>query len=984
VAFDRHPSLAAAIVAASDDGVVALDEAGTIVSCNAAAARFLGTTPGALEGTTWPDPPPRARRRRSAGSRALLLEVTVTDVETADRRVQVLRLRPIPSPDPAEPQADAALLDAFPDGTDGAFLVTSPVGDVLHVTRGAEGLFGRSAEAIRTAGDPVELLVHPDDRDEVRAIVTGPASAPYQAVYRTLRDDGTVRWVRQCGFPVADGEGGPPRIVATLEDVTEQQQERDLLTHTLRLLRQTVSSLQEGVLVVETVDPEWPILSANPAARRMFGYSEGELVGSSAALLHEAEEVFVRCRNEALASLEAWGVHRDTLPLRRADGSLFRAGCTLAWLDPDQGSESGVVLVVHDLSEAERAEADLRASEERFRLIAESIDDVFWIASADRSTIEYVSPAYETVFGRPPAELYRDPEAWVQYLAEEDRERVTAGLARQVDGHYEEEYRIRRPDGEVRWIWSRAFPVRDPGGAVRRIIGVAEDITERKRAEERFVALSSEISDVLYVLDAWGEVRFTSPSVRHTLGYTPEEFRGSNILALVHEEDRERVRAQLRAIADGATESSRALYRMRTRGGEVLHVESIARNLLANPAVDGIVVTTRDVTERLELEEQLLQSRKMEAIGRLAGGIAHDFNNLLTVIRAETDLLLLDLPDDDPHRPDVETIQSTGDRAALLTSQLLAFSRDQVLRPRIVDLSQVVRGMGSLLSRIIGEDLQVVEELADDLPPIRVDPAQLEHVIINLAVNARDAMPTGGTLTLVTALDPVGPDAAESLGIAPGRYVTLRVTDTGVGMDESTRRRIFEPFFTTKPTGQGTGLGLAMAHGVILQSGGGIQVQSRPGEGSTFTLRFPAVDAGEPELPEARADPVPLLGAVNGAVLLVEDDDDVRHATTRILQRAGLTVVGVGGGEDALALLGKGKLDLVLTDLVLPEMDGRELIDRIRTDHPELPIVVMSGYAAGSPGRRGDLPREVDFIRKPFNPPALIRTVQRNLEGGNG
>jgi signal transduction histidine kinase/CheY-like chemotaxis protein len=423
---------------------------------------------------------------------------------------------------------------------------------------------------------------------------------------------------------------------------------------------------------------------------------------------------------------------------------------------------------------------------------------------------------------------------------------------------------------------------------------------------------------------------------------------------------------------------------MRTRAGDVLHVESIARNLLANPAVDGIVVTTRDVTERLELEEQLVQSQKLEAIGRLAGGIAHDFNNLLTVIRAETDLLLLDLPDDDPRRPDVETIQSTGDRAALLTSQLLAFSRDQVLRPRVVDLSAVVRGMGSLLSRIIGEDLQVVEELPDDLPPVRVDPAQLEHVIINLAVNARDAMPTGGTLTLATALDPVGPETAESLGIAPGRYVMLRVSDTGVGMDESTRRRIFEPFFTTKPTGQGTGLGLAMAHGVILQSGGDIQVQSRPGEGSAFTLRFPAVEAGEREPAAAPADPVPLLGAVNGAVLLVEDDEDVRHATTRILQRAGLTVVGVERAEDALALLGKGRLDLLVTDLVLPEMSGRSLVDRVRREHPELPIVAMSGYAAESPGRRGDLPREVDFIQKPFSPSALVRTVQRNLGRGNG
>ncbi len=976
--FRDRPSLAAAALDASPEGILVLDGHGVVVSANAAARALLGED---VEGSRLELPSDGILETGSPTAPTPPLTVRSTTVSDDGRSLTVATLRPLEEANQV-PHAPAVRerLEDFVDQARGVFFLSSLDARVRYMSPGAEEFLGRSRREILEAEDPLSI-VHPDDREEVAAVLADPDRAPYSLQYRVVRPDGVVRRIRQRGFPVTDAEGHTRRIVGTLEDVTDQWEERELLTHTLRLLQRTVSSLQEAVLVVDTGDPDVTVLSANPAAARIFGHDREALVGSSARALFPDAPAFDAFLAEARRTLLARGVFQTTGPLRRADGTEFPAEQTVAWLDPEQGLAGGVVSVVRDLSEQRRAETELRRSEERFRLIAERIDDVFWISSVDKSRMEYVSPAYESVWGRPVEDLYRDPTAWAEFLVEEDRERVLASLDRQRDGSYEEEYRIRRPDGEVRWVWDRAFPVEDETGRVTRIIGVAEDITERKRAEERFGVLSAEITDMLYVLDPEGRVRYTTPSVRHTLGYDPEEFLGSDVYELVHPDDRDRLRGQLRVVEDAPGEAGRAQYRMRAKNGEVLHVESIARNLIDNPAVEGIVVTTRDVTERLDLEEQLLQSQKMEAVGRLAGGIAHDFNNLLTVIRSQTDLLLLDLDDDSPLRADVATIQETGDRAAELTSQLLAFSRDQVLRPRLVDLSQVVRGLGNLLERIIGEDVEVRMDLADDLPAARVDPGQLEHVLMNLAVNARDAMPDGGELVLRTSRTRVAPDSGGTL--PPGDYVSVDVRDTGVGMSDATRRRIFEPFFTTKPVGEGTGLGLAMAHGVVLQSGGDIQVQSEPGEGSTFTLCFPAVD-GAPAEPLRRrgASRSPEGRVLEARVLVVEDDASVRRAVTRILERSGLAVEAVGRAEEALEALGAGTpVDLVLTDLVLPGMGGRTLVDHLRDVRPELPLVVMSGYAEGSPGQRGDLPPDIAFIQKPFDPVELVDTLRRALDG---
>ena len=364
----------------------------------------------------------------------------------------------------------------------------------------------------------------------------------------------------------------------------------------------------------------------------------------------------------------------------------------------------------------------------------------------------------------------------------------------------------------------------------------------------------------------------------------------------------------------------------------------------------------------------------MEAVGRLAGGIAHDFNNLLTVIQGQADFLLLDGTLDDEHAEEVRVMREAALRAAQLTGQLLAFGREQVLRPEVLDLNQVIREMLQIWDRILGEDVEIQTRLDEDLPPVRLDPGQLEQVMMNLAVNARQAMPGGGRLRVETR-------GAVAEGDRDGEPVVLvRVSDSGVGMDETTRSQIFDPFFTTKGEEGGTGLGLSVTYGIVKQSGGSIEVESEPGEGSTFSLCFPAVS--DTLAPRARAEP-PEDGSygLSGTTLIVEDDPSVLKVTRRILERAGLEVVSASDAESARAVLESrpGEIDLLLTDLVLPGVGGGALVEEVRRDLPDLRVVVMSGYAPSSANGQKDLPAEVGFIQKPFAPRDLMRVVRQAL-----
>lgn len=400
----------------------------------------------------------------------------------------------------------------------------------------------------------------------------------------------------------------------------------------------------------------------------------------------------------------------------------------------------------------------------------------------------------------------------------------------------------------------------------------------------------------------------------------------------------------------------------------------------AQGAITGIVCVGRDITERKNLEAQLRQSQKMEAVGKLAGGVAHDFNNLLTVISGYSDQLL-EMPGLDARvREPVQAISHAGDRAATLTRQLLGFSRQTMLQPRVLDLNAVVLQTGGMLRRLIGEDIALTTVLAPDIATVTVDPGQLDQVLLNLAVNARDAMPQGGRLTIETANVQLGEDyAAAHLDCRPGLHVMLAITDSGVGMSPEVKARIFEPFFTTKSAGAGTGLGLAMVFGIVQQSGGCIHVYSEPGHGTTFKIYLPA--SAQPLTPLVETE-APAEARGTETVLLVEDEDGVRQVALASLGRQGYRVLTAINGQDALQVLQQqdGSVDLVLTDVVMPGLSGPALAQAARARWPGIKILFMSGYTDDAVVRHGLLQGEVAFIQKPFTHAGLARKVRQTLD----
>ena len=506
-----------------------------------------------------------------------------------------------------------------------------------------------------------------------------------------------------------------------------------------------------------------------------------------------------------------------------------------------------------------------------------------------------------------------------------------------------------------------------------------------RSSERRFRALVEESWDAVALFGADGTILYGSPATTRLLGYELPEFVGRNAMELIHPDDRAAVLVKLQEATAQPRSRVHVAARVQHKNGNWRYLEGVFTNLLDDPSVGAIVNNYRDVTDRRNLEEQVILSQKMEAIGRLAGGVAHDFNNILTAIGGYTDLLLADLAPEDPRRRDVEEIHLAADRAAGLTQQLLAFSRRQVLQPKVVDLNALVTDIEKMLRRLIGEDILFATVLHPRLGNVRADPGQIEQVIVNLAVNARDAMPDGGRLTIETRNVELDESyATEHPTVKPGRYVLLAVTDTGVGMDEETKARIFEPFFTTKVRGKGTGLGLATVYGIVRQTGGHIWAYSEPGKGTAMRVYLPQVDAPADPVRRSTVDPPESLRG-SETILLVEDEAPVRAVTRQLLERNGYTVLEAPDGPAALALLDGGTrgaaVDLLLTDVIMPGMSGRELADQLVARQPRLRVLFMSGYTDDAVVRHGMLEPGLAYLEKPFRPPALLRKVREVLDG---
>ncbi len=510
-------------------------------------------------------------------------------------------------------------------------------------------------------------------------------------------------------------------------------------------------------------------------------------------------------------------------------------------------------------------------------------------------------------------------------------------------------------------------------------------VEERLRRSEARLASAQRIASVgNWEVDLQANTLFWSEEVYRIFGREPSEGENEHdhFWSMVHPDDLEAVREASRR----ATESGRAYaieHRIVRPDGTIRHVREQAEITLdeAGRAV-RMLGTVQDVTEHRHVEEQLRQSQKMEAVGQLAGGVAHDFNNLLTVITGYARLLHGRLKAGDPHRADVEHILAAGDKAIALTQQLLAFGRKQVLRPQVMDINETLRRTKPMLSRVIRENIELAMSLDEELHAIKADPAQIELVLLNLVINATDAMLQGGRILIETANVETGSFEDRHVEVGSGPHVMLAVSDNGVGMDESVKSRIFEPFFTTKEQGKGTGLGLPMVFGIVRQSGGHIWVYSEPGRGSTFKLYFPAfaqsLDRG-PAAEESAAPPEALHGTET--ILLVEDDPEVREYVAGLLRSFGYTVLPAGNGRDALALAETfPAIDLLVTDVVMPRMGGPELAEAMLRVRPEIKVIYISGYTEDSIVQRGELRPGIDYLSKPFTQEALARKVRQVLE----
>jgi PAS domain S-box-containing protein len=637
-----------------------------------------------------------------------------------------------------------------------------------------------------------------------------------------------------------------------------------------------------------------------------------------------------------------------------------------------------------------QAEEKLRQSEADFRALAESMPQIVWACHPDGANyyfnhqwVDYTGLTLEESYGA----------GWNTPFHPDDQQRAWEAWQNSTHNYvpYSLQCRLRRADGVYRWWLTRGVPLRNADGKVLKWFGTCTDIEEVKETQaalEHQARLLELSHDAILVWEWNGAITFWNHGAESTYGFPAAEAVGrvSHDLLQTHfPQGFASFQQELERAGAWAGELTQI-----QRDGHPITVESQCQVVHLSDGRRLVLETNRDVTmrkwaeeERLSLEHRLAESQKLESLGQLAGGIAHDFNNLLTAILGYSDLILASGPSTvDEVRPDLEEIKRAGERARVLTQQILAFSRRQALRPQVVLLDKIIRGTEPLLRRTIGEDidLQIID--SPGLPPVEVDPHQFEQVVINLVLNARDAMPSGGHLTIETGTVELDEEFCRiHVGATPGSYLMLRVSDTGVGMDAATQECIFEPFFTTKAVGAGTGLGLATVYGIVKQSNGTIFATSEPGQGSSFAIYLP--QAAQPEVPKELPIPPQARAGGRGTILVVEDEEALCSLIERILAGVGYKTVIFSSAQEALAALEQGtsSFDMLLTDVMLPgPIQGHDLAQTILASRPHLPVLFISGYARDALVHSGRLDESVNLLEKPFSPDSLRDMVRRVLD----
>ena len=638
--------------------------------------------------------------------------------------------------------------------------------------------------------------------------------------------------------------------------------------------------------------------------------------------------------------------------------------------------------------------ASLSESEQRFRQVVENIGEVFWMTDIEKRTMIYISPGYEKIWGRTVASLYASPDNWLESIHSEDRDYIMQASMEQSTKAYDVEYRILRPDNTIRWIHDRAFSVNDTDGKTRRIVGVAADVTERRKAQQELSRRERELEEAQRIaqIGSWeadlaGKNALWSNEQFRLLGMEPQsqDLTFEDYLAMLHPEDRE----NLRSTAQKATQEGGEFtfeHRIIRKDGKTRWMHGRAETIKdAAGRPVRLRGTNQDITQQKEIEQQLRQSQKMEAIGQLSGGVAHDFNNLLTVIIGHIEIL--NRFDSDPEAKDSLTqIRHAAERAANLTRQLLLFARKQAMQMQNLDLNTAVASTIKMLTRILGEDIQLEFKPVNLELPIHADTGMLDQILMNLAINARDAMPNGGRLCIETSSAEFDAEtAADFPQVRAGKFASISVSDTGIGIPADVLPKIFEPFFTTKDVDKGTGLGLATVFGITQQHGGWINAYSEVNNGAVFRIYLPLVTGNISAMTNAKPKPAPNRGTET--ILLVEDEPSIRTLLAKYLAQLGYAVISAADGAEAVRIFAEKSqsIQLVITDLVMPGgMSGTQLAGILKKQKADLPIIFSSGYNGENILHDIKLTEGVNFLAKPYNLATMAKVIRDRLDAQPG
>jgi PAS domain S-box-containing protein len=626
--------------------------------------------------------------------------------------------------------------------------------------------------------------------------------------------------------------------------------------------------------------------------------------------------------------------------------------------------------------------------EAQFRELMAHLQQVFWTNDASDSAVLYVSPAYERIWGRTCQSLYDNCQTLLDSVHPEDRERVAATMARKRETRgYDEEFRILRPDGEMRWIWTRCYPVFNKQGETIRFAAIADDITKRKAAEKersRLAAITEYSGDVVVSITVDGSIIAWNLGAERHYGYAAEEVLGRPLSILFPSDHYQEYLHIMKKVRNGEPVPSHDTVRRRKDGSLIQMSVAIIPIEARDGEVVGASKVSHDISRIKKLEAQCIEAQKMEAVGQLAGGVAHDFNNILFVILGHSDLLIDELGPDHPSQKDARAIHQAAERAAGVTRQLLVFSRKQTVQLVALDLNDVVESLDKMLRQLIDENIELTVVRGQPLGRVKADAGYVGQVLMNLVINARDAMPGGGMLSITTR-DVTADEryASAHPGVIPGEYVVLSVSDSGTGMTGAVQARLFEPLFTTKPKGRGTGLGLATCQTIVKQSNGHIDVSSEVGKGTTFDVYFPRLDQPLDAMAVSRLHTGSLPRGTE-ALLIVEDDPAVRHLASAVLKAQGYEVLVAANGQEGLRMAHDHKgaaIRLVVTDVIMPIMGGKVMAEWLTSGDPELKVLFTSGYTDDAIEQYGVLDPGVAFLPKPFTAATLIGKVRELLDG---